>query len=62
MHLTGRWRTPKWILRAFALPNPHYAGAQMVPKGVFPCITKLRQLDMSHNSLKSLPDDMGELT
>jgi hypothetical protein len=34
----------------------------MVPKGVFPCIPKLKKLDLSHNSIKALPDDLAELT
>lgn len=34
---------------------------QIVPKGLFPNIDKLKHLDLSHNSIKSLPDDLSAL-
>lgn len=34
---------------------------QIVPKGVFSDIPKLKTCDLSHNSIKSLPDDVAAL-
>ena len=37
------------------------APKQVVPKGVLPCLPNIKTLELSHNSMKSLPDDIGEL-
>jgi Leucine-rich repeat (LRR) protein len=37
------------------------AAPQVVPRGIFPSTPKLKHVDLSHNSIKSLPDDLAEL-
>lgn len=34
---------------------------EIVPRGLFPCLAKLKRLDLSHNALRALPGDIGEL-
>jgi hypothetical protein len=34
---------------------------QVVPRGVFSDIPKLKSCDLSHNSMKALPDDIAAL-
>jgi hypothetical protein len=33
----------------------------MVPKGVLTCLPRIKVLELSHNNMKALPDDIGEL-
>ena len=37
------------------------AALQVVPKGLFPNVLKLRHINFSNNAIRTLPEDLGEL-
>ena len=57
VHGTRRLR---WKRRT-SCPTPNRI-AQMVPKGVLPCLPRIKVLELSHNVMRALPDDVAQLT